>query len=114
MNKSGLILALLILLVSTDLASARWKAEYAGSPWANWFSSRYDGHGNYCCDQSDGHFFDGGYEVLKDGSVKISSEIIPAWKVLSGPNPTHRAIWWYAGKVPGDHTTYCFALGPLG
>lgn len=83
----------------------------------SWFSNQHDGLGGYCCDLGDGHEFYGDYKLDKDGSVEFDDggkhHHMPAYKVLTGPNPTGVAIYWYLDS-PQGRTDYCFALGTEG
>jgi hypothetical protein len=62
--------------------------------------------------------FYGDYAVDANGNVMFDADgkhyMIPKDKVLTGPKPTGRAVWWWADSVyPEDgKITYCFALGP--
>lgn len=89
---------------------------YANSPNAAWFKSQHNSEGQWCCDQSDGHFYDGNYSFNPDGSVTVEMDGKPhkieKSKVLTGPNPTGRAVWWFVTTEWG-HRDYCFAPGTL-
>ena len=101
-----------------NLASARWRPEYgkADPNIQHWYRSQHNSQGQWCCDNSDGHPYYGAYTINKDGSVtldlKTGKHVIPAHMVLTGPNPTGHAVWWYIA-TPGNHTDFCFAPGPL-
>lgn len=94
-------------------ARAGWKPEYAAHPpeIQQWYKSQHNARGEWCCDSADGHPYDGDYIVHPDGSVTVDGEHISKDQVLSGPNPTNRAVWWYR-DLGGSRKTYCFALGP--
>ena len=91
--------------------------KYANSPNAEWFKSQHNETGQWCCDESDGHRFDGDYTVNKDGSVTVYDEgkkyEIPKHMVLKGANPTGGAVWWFTQNYHGERTSYCFAPGSL-
>ncbi|MGA7973635.1 MAG: hypothetical protein WCA36_12595 [Pseudolabrys sp.] len=98
--------------------SARWQPEYANSDHniQAWYKSQHNSQGQWCCDESDGHPYFGAYTLNKDGSItldlKSGKRTIPAFMVLSGPNPTGHAVWWYVET--GDlHADFCFAPGTL-
>jgi hypothetical protein len=85
---------------------------------AAWFSAQYNHNGEWCCDVSDGHEFDGNYVVNANGSVTIETDdgdrTLPAYMVLSGPNPTGHAVWWFTESPIVGHHDYCFAPGAAG
>ena len=82
-----------------------------------WFAAQHSVSGAWCCNVADGHLLADDdwredadhYEVRIDGAWHI----IPATAIRDprgGPNPTGRAIVWYAGS--GDLIAiYCFAPG---
>lgn len=100
------------------IASAKWKPEYAqNSPEIQkWFSTQHNSSGEWCCDKSDGHRFEGTYSFKPDGSVIAIDNgmeyVIAAHKVLTGHNPTGGAVWWYI-DMEGGRQTYCFSPGSL-
>lgn len=89
---------------------------YAGSPYAEWFKSQTNEQGQWCCDKSDGHYYDGDYKLNEDGSVTIGTgkdaSTLPSYMVLKHPNPTGRAVWWYLDGY-GGRMSFCFAPGTL-
>ena len=89
---------------------------YVNSPYADWFKSQHNDQGQWCCDQSDGHRFDGDYTVNKDGSVTAfdggQKYQIPPHMVLKGANPTGGAVWWFI-ETAGGRMSFCFAPGSL-
>jgi hypothetical protein len=104
-------------LFSLSLALARDpEGKYAGSANHEWFRSQHNSDGQWCCDESDGHLYDGGYTINEDGSVTVDLKgkphTIPKNKVLTGSNPTGSAVWWFLETVDG-HYDYCFAPGSL-
>lgn len=105
------IIALAIALASTA-ALARDDGRYANSPNREWFSQQRNSAGQWCCNESDGHVYEGDYRILPDGSIEAEGHTIEAYKVLKGVNPMGRAVWWYIDTAYG-RTTYCFAPGPL-
>jgi hypothetical protein len=109
---------LMIILVCSVMAQAKWKPDYASSDPVihHWFEAQTNANGQRCCDKSDGHRYDGAYTLNADGSVtlhlKEGAHILPKAMVLTGPNPTGHAVWWYISG-PGWHADYCFAPGTL-
>jgi hypothetical protein len=95
-------------------AEARWKPEFAGSPFRAWYEQQHDREGWSCCDRSDAHpVFDA---YIKKGKwyvpINGSHHEIQPYQILDGPNPTGHSVVWYDGV--GDHVTiFCFAPGPL-
>jgi hypothetical protein len=89
---------------------------YAGSLYAEWFRTQHNEKGEWCCDKSDGHYYDGAYTLNQDGSVTIGdgkdATTLPSYMVLKHPNPTGRAVWWYI-DLYGGRSSYCFAPGTL-
>lgn len=101
-------------------AAAKWKPEYANSDpkIRAWYRSQRNAQGQWCCDESDGHPFHSRYDINKDGSVTLhldggKKHTIPAYMVITGPNPTGHAVWWYLETSDGNHTDFCFAPGTL-
>jgi hypothetical protein len=103
-------------------AHAKWNPLHSDAPKSiqHWYSTQQTPDGGFCCDRADGHDFYGDYAVDANGNVKFDADgkhyMIPKGKVLTGPNPTGHAVWWWANSVhPEDgKITYCFALGPEG
>lgn len=87
--------------------------KWANSPNAQWYGEQHDGNGQWCCDQSDAHPYEGGYTLNKDGSVTLDNGVmVAAYKVITKPNPNGgQPVWWYT--QPTTNGTYCFALGTL-
>jgi len=89
---------------------------YAGAPYAKWFKSQTNEQGQWCCDEADGHYYDGAYTLNQDGSVIIGTgkdaAKLPSYMVLKHPNPTGRAVWWYLDGY-GGRMSFCFAPGTL-
>ena len=105
--------AILVLLLFCTLAQARDPdGRYANSPFHRWYESQHNANGQWCCDQSDAHPYYGDYAVNADGSVTAEGQKIEKGKVLTGPNPTGHAVWWFVDVGGGRHT-YCFAPGTL-
>ena len=86
---------------------------YANSPNREWFKSQRNSAGQWCCDEADGHAYDGDYTVNPDGSISIGEHTIESYKVLRQPNPTGHAVWWYVDSAMSGRTTYCFIPGTL-
>jgi hypothetical protein len=107
-----------VLLVSVCLSAgaiARYKPEYASqAPEVQaWYEQQHNAKGEWCCNNSDGHPYYGDVKMLPDGGVELDGGVkIPAYMVLSGPNPTGHAVWWYL-DVGAQHRSYCFALPSL-
>jgi hypothetical protein len=79
-----------------------------------WYEDQQNGEGLQCCAESDAYDFYDSYTVREDGSVEFEADgvrqHIPAYQVLTGPNPTGHAVWW-RNESGGS---YCFAVGPGG
>jgi len=109
-------LALSIASICTIVSSpvqARWKPEYANSPYREWYSKQTNGRGEICCDESDAAAVYDAY--IKNGKWYVPIDgihhAIEPYQLLDGPNPTGRAVVWYDGW--GDIAEiYCFAPGP--
>lgn len=101
------------------LAHARWKPEYgnADPTIQKWYKDQHNQEGQWCCDESDGHPFFGGYDFNPDGSVNLYQDgkkhTLPPHMVLKGANPTGHAVWWFTDSG-GVHRDYCFAPGSMG
>ncbi len=112
------LLAVVFASVSTAPVLARWKPQYskADPEVQAWYKQQHNAQGQWCCDESDGHPYFGAYTMNKDGSVTLDlkggKRMLPAYMVLSGPNPTGHAVWWYL-TVGDQHTDFCFAPGTL-
>ena len=115
-----------LLLITCSSAFARnVNGQHTASTNSGWYAAQYNGNGQWCCDVSDGHEYDGDYVMNPDGSVTIdplgANRRLPAYMVLKGPNPTGHAVWWYVESpslfehiAPVAHTDYCFAPGAGG
>ncbi len=110
---------LLLLLLLSLPAEARWRAEFANNPpeVQQWFKSQFNENGASCCGEADGHRFYGDYNLNADGSVTIYDtdgvHWLPPFMVLKGPNPTGAAIWWKQLLPDGTYRDYCFSPGGL-
>lgn len=107
-------LALSILLTGSQV-DARWRDEYASTDpkIQSWYKQQHNANGQWCCDESDGHPYYGGYTIHEDGSVTLDGDHhIPSYMVIKTPNPTGHAVWWYI-TAGGQHRDYCFAPGTL-
>lgn len=118
MKRCGLIAAFCVIWAFPALAF--WKAQYgnADPKITKWFSEQHNANGGWCCDKTDGHYFYGQYTPNADGSVDVTDDDGHSYHitkdlVLTGPNPTKRAVWWYYANTTGSKITFCFALGPL-
>ena len=116
--RRSLQVAVAVTLLCCAPALAGWKPEYGNQPAEvqAWFKNQHNAQGQWCCDESDGHPFFGGYVINSDGSVSIQTDggtrTLPAFMVLKGPNPTGHAVWWFT-DAGGEHHDYCFAPGTL-
>lgn len=94
-------------------ANARDDGRYAGSPYKHWYESQHNAIGGYCCNEADGKDFYGDYRLTHDGGVEFDDNgqhyKLPAYMVLTGPNPTGHAVWWHVAE-----TSFCFAVGSGG
>ncbi len=113
------LFGILFGVLSAPPVMARWKPEYgkADPKIQAWYKSQHNAQGQWCCDESDGHPFFGTYTINKDGSVTLDlaggkKHTMPAYMVITGPNPTGHAVWWYL-ETSGNHTDFCFAPGTL-
>lgn len=97
-------------------AQARWKPEYADSPYAKWFAQQRNKAGQLCCDSADAHAIYNAY--IRQGKWHVSIggrdyEIQP-YQLLKGPNPTgHALIWYLNDTVRSRIFIYCFSPGTL-
>jgi hypothetical protein len=103
---------LALILVAGAAFARDPDGRYANSPLKEWYHEQHNSAGQWCCDEADGHPYDGDYTLNPDGSVTIGKETIEADKVLKQPNPTGHAVWWYIDNNYG-RTTYCFIPGAL-
>lgn len=106
------------VLAAIGAAQARdATGRYASSPYAEWFKSQHNAHGDWCCDSADGHEYDGDYQFNADGSVTVELDgkphVLPKHMILTGANPTGHAVWWYLDTTMMGHVDYCFAPGTL-
>lgn len=117
---SRLLLALVAALFVAGAHARDPGGKYANADPAikKWFSDQHNSLGQWCCNDADGHEYDGNYTINSDGSVTLEYEgkphWMPAYKVLTGPNPTGYAVWWYLIDDEGQPTDYCFSPGPQG
>jgi hypothetical protein len=113
---SALRYGILIALVFSAAAEARWSRAAPSPELRAWFEHQRNARGQSCCYEADGHAFYGEYQINPDGSVTLQlrngPRTLPAYMVLRGPNPTGHAVYWYRdyGTVRLD---YCFAPGTL-
>jgi hypothetical protein len=101
-------------------------AHYEGKPTSRevkkWFESQYNTcaqHKTWCCNVSDGHPYEGNYDLNPDGSVTLwlpkGPQTLPSCMVVKGPNRFRRPVWWYLEDYDGsNHRDYCFAPGAQG
>jgi hypothetical protein len=113
-----LIMSVTLSLLSSGEIQARerYPGQYANvqPDLRKWYEDQHNGEGLQCCAESDAHDFYGDYTLYEDGSVEFEADgvrqHIPAYQVLTGPNPTGHAVWWRNDSGG----SYCFALGPGG
>ena len=87
----------------------KWQGE-SDSAQAVWFAAQHNKKGEWCCDKSDGHWYDDDYTLNPDGSVTLANgHKLEPYMVLDNPNPTGRAVYWH-----NEYRDYCFAPGTLG
>jgi hypothetical protein len=111
-----ILVTLFVLATGKVEARERYPGQYANvrpDP-KQWYEEQRNSEGLKCCAESDAYDFYGDYIIYEDGSVEFESDgirqHIPAYQVLTGPNPTGHAVWW-RNESGGS---YCFALGPAG
>lgn len=110
--------ALTCALLTIGGAYARDNGQYGNVDPAihKWFEDQHNSTGQWCCNEADGHQYDGEYAFDADGNVTISIEgqtiKVDSSKVLQGPNPTGHAVVWYL-MGPNAPTVFCFASGSL-
>lgn len=113
---SAVCVACMLFILAPALARDA-DGRYAGSPYAEWFKSQHNSEGQWCCDKSDGHEYDGYYQFDKDGGVTVElngkAHKLPKHMILTGPNPTGHAVWWFLDTEAYGHIDYCFAPGTL-
>jgi hypothetical protein len=82
-----------------------------------WYERQVNNKGEWCCHEADGHPYYGDYKVIEDGKVVFDFQgqhaEIPKDRILTGPNPTGHAVWWYTEGASGRYD-WCFATGSLG
>ena len=101
----------LVIMAFATTVKAEWKGERTDSAQAVWFAAQHNKHGEWCCDKSDGHWYDSNYTLNTDGSVTLTGgHRLEAYMVLDNPNPTGRAVYWHSDSG----ADYCFAPGTLG
>ena len=101
-----LVLLFLGLLIASP-AHARWKPQYASSPYAVWYESQRGCGGGKCCPEADAEPYYGSWAFNADGSVTLDNAArIASCSVIRGPNPTGHAVWWHKDRV-----SFCFAPG---
>lgn len=110
---AGLLLA---ALLSPHPAAARDYRGPAHPKVRQWYRQQHNALGQWCCDESDGHRYDGDYRINEDGSVTLflatGPRTLPEYMVLKGPNLAGHPVWWFL-DTGATHTDYCFAPGTL-
>ena len=117
MNK--LLIALLVFASLQPAFAKNEDGKYDSSPFKEWFETQHNSKGEWCCNDADGHMYDGDYSLNADGSVTIPWNAqgpihVDASRVLTTPNPTGHAVWWYLPDMQGRPNTFCFSPGQLG
>lgn len=122
-----------LLIAGGQVKAQNLNGEYTGSPNADWFARQSNSRGGYCCNDADGHPFDGDYQINPDASVTIylaaggsitidSKEAHGTWDGVTAegaqppdPNPTGGAVIWYTGTLSDGQNSnvYCFVTGAL-
>jgi hypothetical protein len=118
MSWLSLIISVALSAPTTGMIQARehYPGQYANvrPDLRQWYEDQRNGEGLKCCAESDAYDFYGDYTLHEDGSVDFETDgirqHIPAYQVLTGPNPTGHAVWWRNDSGG----SYCFALGPAG
>lgn len=81
------IAALAVALVWSGHASATWKGEPFNADFSAWFGQQRNAEGEFCCWESDGLAYYGGYFFQADGSVVLDigkiKEIVPKGRVIT-------------------------------
>lgn len=112
------VLGMLAGLLLLGLARCEARGEHAPGALHDWYESQHNGKGLWCCNEADGHQYDGSYTLHEDGTVTLGELLgapreVEAFKVLKGPNPTGHAVVWFLQDADGTPRIYCFAPGPL-
>lgn len=111
------LIAFLVSALTLSVAFARNdNGQYDNAPFHDWFESQHNSLGQWCCNEADGHPYNGDYKFNADGSVTAydgQAYTIAKEKILTGKNPTGHAIWWFVDSSAGRYT-YCFAPGQMG
>lgn len=117
--RAKLMIAATVLSVCAP-AFARDHGQFAGTDpsIAAWYENQHNAQGQYCCNKADGHDFYDSYKIDTNGDVEFDFAgqhyHLPAYMVLTTPNPTGHSVWWYVVTVGGEHSDYCFAPGAGG
>jgi hypothetical protein len=101
------LLVFFAALLAASPVHAKWKPQYAFSPYAAWYESQRGCGGGKCCHEADAEAYYGSWTFNADGSVTLDNGArIASCSVIRGPNPTGHAVWWHKDRV-----NYCFAPG---
>lgn len=119
---AGAWLCLFATCLSAIPVCAKWRPQFAGADpnVAAWYAAQHNAHGEWCCDKADGEDFYGAYTIdPKTGDVDFTDAAgghhhLPAYMVLTGPNPTGHAVWWHMLTGGAGNIDYCFAPGAGG
>lgn len=115
----GLAAAALLTLFSSNVRSAPPPGIAINPELHAWFERQHNLNNGWCCNLADGHILEeeewrvvgNNYEVfIRNQWVKIDSELLRR-DPLSDPNPTGKAIVWYAILGENRLQIYCFASG---
>jgi hypothetical protein len=90
---------------------------YDNAPNKKRYESRVNKKGERCCNEADGEPYYRDNRLTEDGRAVFDFQgqhvEIPKDRVLTGPNPTGHAVWWYTEGASGRFDG-CFATGSLG
>lgn len=88
----GLMAIVALTGLALFVAASPAKAQDRDGKFAVWFAQQYNEHHGWCCNQADGHPFDGNYTINPDGTAR-------------GPDDQERAVKAVEGMV-GKRLTY--------
>jgi hypothetical protein len=101
------IVVLFLALLIASPVHARWKPQFASSPYAAWYERQRGCGGGKCCHEADAEPYYGSWTFNADGSVTLDNGArIASCSVIRGPNPTGHAVWCHKDRV-----SFCFAPG---
>lgn len=104
------LLTFLFLTILPTLSQAKYVGT-TDKETHEWFEKQYNGKGQWCCNDADGHPYYDGYTLNPDGSIILSDgRKVEPFQVLKGSNPTGKAILW---TLPSTNEIRCFIPGTL-